>query len=555
MGGPIPPWGLYRLLRGLEAKSVSGHLDLATSAGPVTLGLSKGRIFQAESEDSALGFGAYLVRARMVPDPAAAERLASTRRLVDAGVIRPEDASKLHGSYARSVLARILGLPATGWEFTPIPMLSGVVSDHPVDPFPELLRAVSRDGPLTELRQVVQRMLSGGPLVMAPDFEFALSQVKSHVGDVPALHVLRLGRTDGLTPEMQEHEDTVRILFALIVAGLLHAPATGSRPPSGASPAGHGPAAGTSSKPPSDASPRPPSPQVDRIPPPPPPPVSQASARKPPPERPQRPAWIGPQESIQLAGVSNPFEKELRNAWNELRNRNHYEALGVPIDARESAIQAAYLRARAQFARAKYEGVVPAESLEFLDRIHRHLDSVRDVLTDRVRRSSYNRQLGISTPSLDSRIVEIAEARALWRSGVEQMPARHPAEALSQFEAALRQDPNEPEYKVFQAFAILAMTPSANHLQQARGLAEDALRSEPDLVEGLVCLATIDRLEGRLDEARERIRHALSLDPEHAEARALKDLLRSRAAGPKMSFQKTRTSLVDRVVGLFKKGG
>ena len=55
----------------------------------------------------------------MVTDPAAAERLASTRRLVEAGVIRAEDASKLHGSYARSVLSKVLTLPASEWAFTP----------------------------------------------------------------------------------------------------------------------------------------------------------------------------------------------------------------------------------------------------------------------------------------------------------------------------------------------------------------------------------------------------------------------------------------------------
>jgi tetratricopeptide (TPR) repeat protein len=192
--------------------------------------------------------------------------------------------------------------------------------------------------------------------------------------------------------------------------------------------------------------------------------------------------------------------------------------------------------------------------METLDRIHFHLDAVRDVLVDRTRRNHYNRQIGISTPSLESRVTEVAEARALWRSGVELLGSRKPADALAQFEEAARQDPHEPEFKVFQAWAILAMPPSVDHLQRARTLVEEALKELPDMVEGLVCQASIDRMEGRVEEARGLIRRALMLDPDHAEAKAVKDLLRARPGAPKMGFQKSPSSLLDRVLGLFKKG-
>ncbi len=537
MGSPIPAWGLYRLLKGIEAKGISGHLEVATADGPVSFGLRKGRIYQAESEVPALGFGSYLVRARMVPDPAAAERLASTRRLIDAGVIRAEDASKLHGSYARSVLSKVLSLPATDWSCTPTEMLMGVVSDHPVDPFPELLRAVARDGQIPVLRAVVDRLRAGGHLVLAPGFEFALSHAKSHFGELRVLSVLRPGRPEDMTDDMLDQEDTVRVLFALIVSGLLHGVAGEGHahaPPPAPRPAG-APAPGDRM-----AEPRPAS--------------AHDSPNRPKPASPRRPTWMGPQDSIQLAGVSNPFEKELRSAWNEMQARNHFEVLGVPVDARESSITTAYLKARAQFARAKYEDVVPVEAMELVDKILQHLEAVCDVLCDRTRRNAYNRQMGISTPSLDTRVVEIAEARAVWRAGVDLLEEHRPAEAAVQFEAALRQDPHEPEYKVYQAWAILAMPPSSGAMFQARALVEEALKVEPDLVQGLACLGSISRMEGKVDAAREYVRRALALDPDNAQAREVRELLRPRAGAPKMSFQKSPSSLVDRIVGLFKKG-
>ncbi len=541
MGGPIPAWGLYRLLKGLEAKAISGHLDVSTSDGPVSFGLRKGRIYQAESEVPALGFGSYLVKARMVTDPAAAERLASTRRLVEAGVIRAEDASKLHGSYARSVLSKVLTLPASEWAFTPTELLMGVVSDHPIDPFPELLRAVTRDGQVPALRAVVDRLRGAGHAVLAPGCEFALSHAKNHFGDLKVLGPLRQGRPEDITDDMLETDDTIRVLFALIVSGLLHGPAGEQAVPTPAStpqpaprPAAV-PAPGDRIPEPRVAAPREP-------------------ANRPKPGTPKRPTWMGPQDSIQLASVSNPFEKELRNAWNEMQSRNHFEILGVPVDARESAVATAYLKARAQFSRAKYADVVPAEAMEMVDKINQRLEAVRDVLNDRSKRNAYNRQIGISTPSLDTRVVEMGEARAVWRAGVDLLHEHKPLEALAQFEVASRQDPYEPEFKVYQAWAILATPPTPGSLFQSRGLVDEALKVDPDLVEGLACMGAIERMEGKADAARENVRRALALDPDNVHGREVLDLLRPRPGAPKMSFQKSPSSLVDRIMGLFRKG-
>ncbi len=533
MGTPIPAWGLYRLMKGLEAKAISGCLDVVTSDGPVTFGLRKGRLYQAESDVAVLGFGAYLVRARMVPDPVAAERLSSTRRLIEAGIIRPEDASKLHGSYVRSVLSRVLALPASTWAFVPADVLVGVVSDNPVDPFPELLRAVTREWDRSAMFPVIERVCASGRMQVTPGFEFSLSHARSHFGELKILPLLRQNRPNDITSEMLAEDDTLRVLFALIVAGLLHV----------------GPAESVSSPPVRQAPIHADEPMVGRLhdPPPAPPVVPNAA-----PELPRRPRPTGLQNSIQLAGVSSPFEKELRTTWLEMQSRNHFEVLGVPVDARESAIVAAWMKARIHFARGRYEGVVPVEALDLVDKIQCHLESIRDVLTDRERRTQYNRQIGISTPSLDSRIVEICEARALSRVGLDLLQSRKPGDALAQFEAAVRQDPLEPDYKVFQATAILAMPPTGDNVPRARDLVEAALRVEPDLLEGLVCMASICRLEGRIDESREFVRRVLLMDPEHVEARAVKDLLRTRAPLPTVTFQKTRTSLIDRILRIFK---
>jgi len=197
---------------------------------------------------------------------------------------------------------------------------------------------------------------------------------------------------------------------------------------------------------------------------------------------------------------------------------------------------------------------VPAEAMEMVDKINQRLEAVRDVLNDRSKRNAYNRQIGISTPSLDTRVVEMGEARAVWRAGVDLLHEHKAPEALAQFEVASRQDPYEPEFKVYQAWAILATPPTPGSLFQSRGLVDEALKVDPDLVEGLACMGAIERMEGKADAAREHVRRALALDPDNAHGREVQDLLRPRPGAPKMSFQKSPSSLVDRIMGLFRKG-
>jgi len=67
-------------------------------------------------------------------------------------------------------------------------------------------------------------------------------------------------------------------------------------------------------------------------------------------------------------------------------------------------------------------------------------------------------------------------------------------------------------------------------------------------------MGAIERMEGKADAARENVRRALALDPDNVHGREVLDLLRPRPGAPKMSFQKSPSSLVDRIMGLFRKG-
>lgn len=523
------------MLKGLESRKATGLLHLDTSRGRVTLGIRKGRLVQLETEVPDLGFGAFLVKARMVKDPASAERLASTRRLVDAGVLRAEDAAKLHGSYVRSVLARILDAPVSQWRFDPREALEGVVSDMPVDPFPELLRCLSQVQDLEPMRQVVRRIVQGGSLSLSPDAEFAVSHVRAHFGATPLVATLREGRIGEIGEGHLADPDGVRILFALVVAG--HLQSSGQK--SAAAPGDPGPAQSSS-----------PEGGLE---------VVRVEARKPPEgaslsgDRRRRPSWIEPADPVHMATVSNPFEKEIASAWAEMQRQTFYETLGVGSDARLSFVQSGWLKARGHFAMARYQDVLSPDALGLLRRVHDHLDTARDVLCDASRRLAYNRRIELSTPSLEALIQKVFEARIPYRKGQEALAARRLPEALEFFRDAEATDPDEPEYAAAQGRVFLAMPPSPENQRQARALLERALAVNPDLVDALVGLAGLARLEGKTDEARDLLRRALALDAENEEAVALRTLLKPRAAAPKMQFTRQRTSWLDRVKALLRR--
>ncbi|MBP7126255.1 hypothetical protein KBD49_07815 [Myxococcota bacterium] len=531
----IPSWGLYRLLKGMESRKVTGLLHLDTARGRVTLGIRKGRLVQVETEVPELGFGAFLVKARMVHDPASAERLASTRRLVDAGVLRPEDAAKLHGSYARSLLARILDAPVHHWSFEAREALEGVVSDMPVDPFPELLRALSQVPNPDPLRQAVRRLVQAGGLSLAPGSEFLLSHVRAHFGATPLVALLREGRVGEIGEASLEDPDAVRILFALVVAGHLQS--------SGASKPGEKGA----------SSPVPQAPPEEAL------EVARVEMRKPP-EGPalgdgrrKRPSWIEPADPVHMATVSNPFEKEIASAWAEMQRQTFYETLGVTSDARLSFVQAGWLKGRGHFALARYQDVLSPDSLGLLRRIHDHLDTAKEVLFDASRRTAYNRRIELSTPSLEATVQKIFEARDPHRKGLEDLAARRFPEALEHFRDAESLDPEEPEYVAAQGRVFLSMPPSPENQRQARALLERALSGNPDLVDALVALAGLARIEGKTDEARDLLRRALALDGDHEEALALRALLKPRAAAPKMQFARKGSSWWERLKELWRR--
>lgn len=499
----IPAWGLYRLLKALERKRFCGRLELRASAGRAALGFDDGRIFRVETDVPEWAFPAYLVRARIVSDALKAERMTSAGMLVESGVIRREDGARLEASYLRSVLTLMMSEPFPVWGIDRTPMLAGTLPGMPVEPEPELMRAVGRRD-IAEVRGVVERLLESGAPVLEEGAESCLRYARAQFGDLQILQSLRDGIEEDAEGILLAEEGTVRVLFSLHVAGhLSFRPRRASVRPSEAG--------------------------------------VTASVEAPVPSGPPG------------APVQSDVEARLVEAAARMADQNNYEILEVSVDARLSTIRMAWLRMRRHWVRTRFEGVVSAHAMTLLDGIHRRLDAARERLSERNSRLQYNRAINIATPGLEARLVEMFEAQVLHQSGREALANRDAKAAMASFEAAWRQDPQEPIHLAAMAEALLAMPPSDETRARIRELLGQAFAADADLIEAHLAMAEALRRDQDWDGAMDHVRRVLLLEPENTDASRLRDRLRKRPADAVVGgFQRKPGTLLGKVRSLLR---
>lgn len=491
--GSVPAWGLFRVLRALQDRPGDTRLVLAWHDGTphamVSIGLQRGRPRCVATDDSPLSLATHLGHARALPEAALEQYLAQSRVsgvplcrvLASERALPPEELSRHIEAHARAVVEALLPRAIVEWSVSPHDPCGGCDVAGGLDLAPLLMRTVARHPDVEAMRVIVSRFLGGGDFHLAPGYEPFLTAARGQFHDARVLFLLRQGRHREMARAVTSDERDLRVLFALIVAGVVERGA----PRSGAA------------------------------------------------ERPE------PSE--------DPVSRELHHTALDFRSKNHYEVLGLTVECRVSEVEEAGRRLRRRFAPGRYEATATPKAMRYLDEINARLDEAVRTLTDLDLRSAYNRTLGTLGPEVQARLAAIFEARGVWQAGMVALKAGHPQEAEARFEQAARQDPEEPLYPVALARALLSASPSPAGMSRARGLVEGVLARWPDLPEARVVMAHILRGEGRKDEAVEHIRAVLRRDPDHGEARRLKELLSAKSVPVAFRFQKKPESVLARL--------
>jgi tetratricopeptide (TPR) repeat protein len=261
---------------------------------------------------------------------------------------------------------------------------------------------------------------------------------------------------------------------------------------------------------------------------------------------PARPAPVAPSTaSVAAAGLPSPGSaagpdevgdarrREILDAFESLKKRNHYEVLGISRTAAEGEVKDAYFRLAKRFHPDAHHGESLTDLRDELEAVFIRLGEAYEVLRDARRRTDYEQRLGrpraagepagpgsgAPADAPPSRDLE-AEARAA-EDALRRAAKLHDAEkywdAIQLLEPAIEALP--PKLKT-RARVLLARCNLKNPKWVRR--AEETLlattREDPKAVDAWALLGQVYADKGLSSRAQSMFRKALELKPDHEEA-------------------------------------
>jgi curved DNA-binding protein CbpA len=149
------------------------------------------------------------------------------------------------------------------------------------------------------------------------------------------------------------------------------------------------------------------------------------------------------------AGVANaPNLQRLEELVSRLGSLSHFELFGVPENASNDDVSAAYLRSMRQFHPDRLASLGLKEWTEKAARLVAQMNEAHAVLMDPRRRAEYVANRGAPPPAVDSGRTIIAAEETFQRGEVLLKKGDH-AKALEAFAQAMKANPLEPAYKAY----------------------------------------------------------------------------------------------------------
>lgn len=196
----------------------------------------------------------------------------------------------------------------------------------------------------------------------------------------------------------------------------------------------------------------------------------------------------------------------------EIHGKNLYELLGVDRQATLDVIVATYERKTRRFAPDVFAGVDLGPDAAKLENIRSAYNRAFKVLCDGTLRAGYDKTLGHADREADLLGAELifSQARALLDEG-------HLAEAVAKLESAVRAGPDQAAYHAFLGWAQFLSEGEAKAVD-ARDRLEHALTLDPDHVDALEFLGRLSAVTGDEETARTTLEKALEADPTRTQA-------------------------------------
>jgi CheY-like chemotaxis protein len=218
-----------------------------------------------------------------------------------------------------------------------------------------------------------------------------------------------------------------------------------------------------------------------------------------------------------IATPSSDLRQRLLHEYLMIHGKSHYEILGVTAQTPTSQIEEAVLARLASFSDESVAGaeLAPADRAR-LDAVRAAITQARRILCVPAERTGYDQMLVTTqTATIDPLGAELAFGEAMQLFQAERFD-----EALAKFEAAVSARPDQGLYHAYLGWAgFVAQGPVK--ASEARDRLHHALALDPDLAEAHALLGRLAATEDDARTARRHLEQSLTLEPEQPDAVAL----------------------------------
>ncbi|MBM4389272.1 MAG: hypothetical protein FJ088_16170, partial [Deltaproteobacteria bacterium] len=231
-----------------------------------------------------------------------------------------------------------------------------------------------------------------------------------------------------------------------------------------------------------------------------------------------------------------------------------FELFSVQIDAPVSEIRGKALALSRKFSAERYSGISPDMSyVDVLKEINDLIRRSEEVLTDRLLRSAYNKQLEINIPSLEARIDAIFTALDISNDGRMMLHSNQFEEAVKRFQEAIEIHGEEPDHTINLIKAQLMLSKKTGSGDMPKMLEAILLVISANSMNISARLAKVAVLKAlsRNDEAVAELKEILRLDPRNEDARTTLKLSSIKPV-EKLQFRKRNDSIFRKMIDYLK---
>jgi curved DNA-binding protein CbpA len=209
--------------------------------------------------------------------------------------------------------------------------------------------------------------------------------------------------------------------------------------------------------------------------------------------------------------------KALRDLSAAMKDKDHFEVLGVKRDAPAAQAKVAYF----QLAKVYHPDAVPAgasdEVRKLAAEVFAKVSEAWGVLGDEGRRKEYLEELASGGPA-NVDVARIFEAENTFQLGTLLVKSRKYDEALKKFADAIALNPDEAEFGMWKAWCEFLLSEDRKRAYTASTKAiQHDLERNPRCAPGYLFLGQMAKLAGDLKAAERHLKRGLEMVPDHAD--------------------------------------